>query len=760
MLSDYKKITEENIKKYGTDIDRYGPILLANLYSDRTHFVYELLQNAEDAKAKRVNFSLFKNRLEIRHNGRLFNESDVQGICGLVQGTKKEDLTQIGKFGIGFKSVYAYTSTPQIYSGGEAFCIENYVQPRSIEKFKVKDDETAFIFPFNHKDVSSEEAFVDISKRLSELGSRTLLFLSNIDEINWNVEGGESGTYIREVKSKGEHSRRVYILSEVGTKKDVEEDWLIFSQPITDNPRLKVEVAFKISRKNKNEIITPVNDSYLVVFSPTEKETHLKFLIQGPYRTTPARDNIPKNDKWNIKLIEETARLVAESIVKIKEMGLLDVNFLNILPISEENFPKDHMFRLIYEEVLNKLKSDEELLPANSGEYISAKQAFLGRGGELIELLDTKQLSLLFEKQDCQWLDSSITQDKMSELRKYLTSQLVIQEIDPSTFANKFSEQFIDEQDDEWVIRLYKFLKERNALWGKNYYSAPLRKRPFIRLEDNSHVAPFNSKDKPLAYLPSNSNSYFPTVKRSIANDKEAREFLKELDLKEPDAIAEVIEHTLPKYKQSSSKSPEEDNLKDVKQILQALETDSIAKKKNLIDELNSTPFFLSFNHATGETLYKKPSEVYLSNSGLETYFKGYDKAFFPYKGYKNLDVQEKLSHFLSSLALMDKPRRIEFKPQLSLKEKEILRGEQGFTYDLPEENKDYDIDGLENFMGNNLTSTNAVILWQILLNHLRDLNYQWRLDTFFEGQYCWFYRSKKNARFDAKFLKTLRQHS
>jgi hypothetical protein len=49
MALDYKVIRQENERRYGTDIGRYGPILLANRYDDRTHFLYELLQNAEDA---------------------------------------------------------------------------------------------------------------------------------------------------------------------------------------------------------------------------------------------------------------------------------------------------------------------------------------------------------------------------------------------------------------------------------------------------------------------------------------------------------------------------------------------------------------------------------------------------------------------------------------------------------------------------------------------------------------------------------------
>jgi HSP90 family molecular chaperone len=103
--------------------------LLGKMYSDRTHFVFELLQNAEDAGASRILFRLFDNRLEVTHDGRPFNELDVRGVCGVGEGTKAEDLTQIGKFGIGFKSVYAYTSTPEVHSGDESFRIENYVRP-------------------------------------------------------------------------------------------------------------------------------------------------------------------------------------------------------------------------------------------------------------------------------------------------------------------------------------------------------------------------------------------------------------------------------------------------------------------------------------------------------------------------------------------------------------------------------------------------------------------------------------------------------
>ena len=127
MPADYQKIREENIARYGWDTAVLD--LLGQLYSERTHFIFELIQNAEDAGATELAFELMADRLELRHDGRPFTEADVRGICGVGQSRKSGDLTSIGQFGIGFKSVYAYTRSPHVHSGGEHFRIENYVRP-------------------------------------------------------------------------------------------------------------------------------------------------------------------------------------------------------------------------------------------------------------------------------------------------------------------------------------------------------------------------------------------------------------------------------------------------------------------------------------------------------------------------------------------------------------------------------------------------------------------------------------------------------
>ena len=142
--ADYEKIREENIARYGWDTAVLD--LLGQLYSERTHFIFELIQNAEDAGATELAFELFPDRLELRHDGRPFTEADVRGVCGVGKSGKSGDLTAIGKFGIGFKSVYAYTRSPRTSASvnGRPSCRSSSRSPDSSKASSVAPASSAF----------------------------------------------------------------------------------------------------------------------------------------------------------------------------------------------------------------------------------------------------------------------------------------------------------------------------------------------------------------------------------------------------------------------------------------------------------------------------------------------------------------------------------------------------------------------------------------------------------------------------------------
>ena len=129
-----------------------------------------------------------------------------------------------------------------------------------------------------------------------------------------------------------------------------------------------LEIAYRFKRNEKfaKESIAKMPGAKLFAFFETQKETHLGFLIHGRYHTTPARDNI-RDDDYNRMLIEQTAALVSESIPIIKSLGLLDVSFLNAMPIIKQEF-EGSAFEPIFGKVAEKLASEEPLLPAEDGE--------------------------------------------------------------------------------------------------------------------------------------------------------------------------------------------------------------------------------------------------------------------------------------------------------------------------------------------------------------------------------------------------------
>jgi len=105
-------------------------------------------------------------------------------VCGVGVGTKAADLTTIGKFGVGFKSVYAYTASPEIHSGDEHFRILHYVRPYATEPREPGIPwTTLFIFPFDHEDVTARMAADEIGRRLQYLGVRTPLFLRRLEAL-------------------------------------------------------------------------------------------------------------------------------------------------------------------------------------------------------------------------------------------------------------------------------------------------------------------------------------------------------------------------------------------------------------------------------------------------------------------------------------------------------------------------------------------------------------------------------------------------
>jgi hypothetical protein len=649
--------------------------LLAHQYTKKTHFIFELLQNAEDAGATEVEFRVESHRLVFSHNGnRLFSNENIKSITSIGKSTKQADYTQIGKHGIGFKAVFAYTHTPQIHSGDKHFDIEDVVIPCFLTGDEVptdlKPEETRIILPFDsdaipevrrfRKFVSAETAKADISDALKKLSIRTLLFLRHIEKIRWTLVNGTEGAYSRKSIDPNRISPH-YVDVADGNRT---ESWLVFEQEInvTDDEKDNkciVEVAFLV----ENGKVISARDTELVVYFPTDKKTGLSFLIHGPFKTTKARDNIKHDDDANIKILEAAANLAANSLEILRDINLLDVSSYLALPLRA---PEDSFFSPVYNQVWKMLRANP-LLPAYDGSFIKAQEAKLARGKDLVNLFSSEKLAALFNKEKLIWLDASITESgALADLHTYLVGHKKYSwsedwEIEPlwggllvdaDTLAPKLTADFLDKQPLPWLVKFIQHVMRPQS-------SSAFKRTPFIRLVSGKQVTLPSDKEmtRPAWFAPKNTVgldlSVFPLVHPELAANEDVREFLEKEGIREIDSMAIVEKSILPKYQDTNSFYNEASYRVDLMRIYKAYSKANDTEKAQLNASLSKNAW-LACVHASGNALdkieWQKPSapNLFEKTADNETWFEGLEDidAYFLHSS-----VVETLNGLVSSLA-------------------------------------------------------------------------------------------------------------
>lgn len=759
MASDYQAIRADNERRYGTDIGRIGPMLLSDRYDDRTHFLFELLQNAEDALARRpawggqrcVRFHLAREKLSICHFGKPFDEADVRGICGIAQSTKA--LTAIGRFGIGFKSVYAFTDRPEIHSGTEDFVIESFVWPAAAAPVVRENDETLIVIPLT-TDVTAARA--EIIAGFQRLGAGALLFLRQIEEIEWRVEDGPSGIYLRSPpEALGDGARRISVIGQEEGKPEVEETWLLFSRPVnTDDGALvgHVELAFSIAddEKARRERIGPIARSQLIVFFPTVLETHLGFLVQGPYRTTPSRDNVPRHDAWNQHCVQETAGLLVDALGWLRDHALLDTGALRSLPLDRAKFGEGVMFAPLFD-ATKKALATEPFLPGFGGGHIAARDARLARTEQLRRLFGPTQLATLFGgHEELVWLSGDISQDRTPELRQYLIRELEIDEIAPEAILSKLDVDFLEAQLDEWIVSLYEFLNGQSALRPR---AAAL---PLVRLTDGTHVKAVEN-GQPQAFLPGVIDTSFPTVRKRVCGTEAALTFLRDLGLSEPDAVDDVVQNVLPKYRVAELAVADADYDADIGRIVTAFATDSKAQREKLLTALRETPFVLAVDAGDGRQCASKPGDLFLATDRLKNLFAGVPGVLLVNNGHASLR-SEHVRELLEACGALRHLRPIQ-NTSLSWEDRKELRTRAGHAETSGQNDRitDWTLVGLKDLLGSleNLNvaerRAKAMLLWEELAR-LEER----RGKSLFTGEYTWTHYGSYRTSFDAGFVRML----
>ncbi len=761
VASDYEAIHEQNRQRYGTEIGRIGQMLLADRYDDRTHFIFELLQNAEDALGRRgawdgkrgVEFKLTAESLVLSHYGQPFNDADVRGVCGIAESTK--DQSSIGRFGIGFKSVYTFTKRPEIHSGEEDFAVEDYVRPVRLPARKRQADETQIVLPLRADDESAQG---EITEGFKRLGAGALLFLRHINEISWSVADGASGMYMRsppEVLGPG--VQRVTVIGQESGKDEVDENWLVFQRDVfTSEGRGvgRVEVAFALQPMEDEPdrwAVVPVATSPLVVFFPTVVTTHLGLLVQGPYRTTPSRDNIPRGDAWNQHLVTETASLLVGAIRWLRDNAMLDTAALRSLPLDRTKFPEGSRFAPLFDAVRTAFMA-EQLLPRLGIGYVAAGAAKLARTEALRDLFTPAQVATLFGEPVEAWLAGDITADRTPELRSYVMKELDIKELTPELIVPRLSREFLEAQSDEWIVGLYEFLSGQKALRRQ------VEAIPLIRLESGKHVQPCDG-GKANAFLPSAIETSFPTMRRAVCASPEIRSFLASLGITEPDPVDDVVWNVLPKYREDQVDVEDDAYAADIERMQAAFKTDSKAQRDKLLAALRETPFVMAVDSGSGEGYVSKPEGVYVATDRLKQLFAGVPDVLLVDDSYDCLRG-ESMRELLEACGALRYPRPVKAPHESYWSDRlKAIRVSAGHAESsgYSDRVEDWALQGFDELLAHlpilppEERAARARLIWE----SLGDLEER-RGRGIFDGSYTWTHHGKYAASFPSAFLRML----
>lgn len=338
-----KKWVEQLFQEIGqtnTDagiISRALKKIAGDLYTEAERFVFELLQNADDIPNAtgrvHIKFILLENYLAVLHDGKPFNNREVQAISNIGDTTKSGDASKTGYKGIGFKSVFTDSECVYIHSGHFCFRYDkNYYNDPEQTPWEIKPIWTElcdlpqeiqsysdfFTYPVSIALKVSSSKINEYRSRIRELFNepRFMLFLRHVSLIN--VEGLSKGLGI------SLKLNRMGNCSQISYNHNIKSQWLVkdieFDVPQEVQEKIKkddskVPAKLKNAKRSKLSFAAQIKDCKLVHLSPQEsvlftylptdvKDYQFPFLVNADFLTTANRQDIHKDNDWNLFIFE------------------------------------------------------------------------------------------------------------------------------------------------------------------------------------------------------------------------------------------------------------------------------------------------------------------------------------------------------------------------------------------------------------------------------------------------------------------------
>ncbi|XP_054913525.1 uncharacterized protein wu:fj29h11 [Poeciliopsis prolifica] len=375
-----QKLMQVHQERLGRSLDR----LSTELYSKDTHFVLELIQNADDnsypsggGAVPALAFVVERDCITVLNNETGFQERNVRAICDVGRSTKgKHKYGYIGQKGIGFKSVFKVTDCPEIHSNGFHLRFDRncgpmgYILPHWTENERPLDAQlkdvhrhswtTKICLPLRSESHQTRNLFHDVHPSL-------LLFLHRLRSITiYNQSEKRLVTMTRKDLSHNvlevEHTE--------GT-----ERWLVVKTTLQpkkikeDVESTELALAFQLGGgETESDVVCQPQKQPVFAYLPL-RSFGFRFIIQGDFDIPSSREDVDRDSSWNQWLRSEIPLLFLKAMdvftTHPEYKGLKGLcQFLHFIPLPDEVLD---FFKPVAGQIIQLLKGRAFLPTLSSG---------------------------------------------------------------------------------------------------------------------------------------------------------------------------------------------------------------------------------------------------------------------------------------------------------------------------------------------------------------------------------------------------------
>lgn len=543
--------------------------LSTDIYTDRKRFLFELLQNADDASTKfdklEVHFIYSGNWIIVSHCGEPFSDIDIESIASVGDGNKQGDENKTGFKGIGFKSVFSHSDKVVIYSKDYCFSFdrskwasywnEKWGDKAAWEESRRAKGKTAVIkMPWQIIPIWTEIGESN-AKNLSNYSVSTFIHYDDISSLKGEVKElfSESNIllFLRcsnakiVIHDEGQHiiekisleDGRVKILQNGASV----NEWLMkhFQFSIDSDVKQAIHNDLKIPRKLKESVRTEISIAFPIhkdkiqkleeanrlVFSylPTSVNYNFPFLVNGSFITDAGRQHLHEDTVWNQWLFERIPHLLFFWLGEIAQ----EKNFISkqILEFVPSPFSGGHSLKQAFNRGLKKALDSIAFLPSQDGTLLRATDAILDVD-EWCQVLGQKFLiDFLNDGNSHAYSVSSFIEplkpiSKLKEIGVLIPNSETIIKFFESEAASDFIEDFRD--SNAKLVEI--FFNQTRKLTGDDFHrwSEKIRSIPFI-LDTSDKFRTPAELFFPSAQYSTNLNSETPIMRGDIFAELETR---------------------------------------------------------------------------------------------------------------------------------------------------------------------------------------------------------------------------------------------